>query len=178
MSDNIQLGHEDHQPSEKTFPLSIVTNNITDPLNVGSLFRLCDALGIEQLYLCGETPVPPNSKIKKTSRATEKNVRYQYVANAEKLVEQLIADGFTIVSLEITSSSLAINSAAFNAAIKNTIKSKSPVCLILGSENTGVSESLLALSHLTVHIPMLGKNSSMNVVSAASISCYQIINNS
>ncbi|MBE9568116.1 MAG: TrmH family RNA methyltransferase, partial [Proteobacteria bacterium] len=48
-------------------------------------------------------------------------------------------------------------------------------CLILGSENTGVNESLLSLSDITVHIKMFGHNSSMNVISAASIASYQII---
>ena len=54
------------------------------------------------------------------------------------------------------------------------IKGK-PVCLIVGAENTGIDTSLLALSGLTVHIPMAGKNSSMNVISAASIACYEMI---
>ena len=171
MQDNIQLGHEDHKPSNRKFPLSIITNDITDPLNVGSLFRLCDALGINKLYLCGDTPAPPNSKINKTSRSTEKHINYEYVANAEKLVSQLKSAGSIIFSLEITSASTAIDSEEF----KKTIKNNKPVCLILGSENTGVSQSLLSLSDLTIHIPMFGKNSSMNVISAASISCYEII---
>lgn len=170
MHKNIQLAHSDHKPSGTRFPLAIIANDIADPLNTGGLFRITDALGIEKLYLCGETPAPPNTKISRTSRSTEKYVDHEYHADAEALVKTLKAAGALAVSLEISSSSIAISSAEF----ETTIASGRPVCLIVGSENTGVSETLLSLSDLTVHIPMHGYNSSMNLVSAASIACFEI----
>ncbi|MCW8851838.1 MAG: TrmH family RNA methyltransferase [Gammaproteobacteria bacterium] len=170
MQKNIQLTHEEHRRSNVKSPLSIIANDINDPLNVGGLFRLSDALGIDTLYLCGDTPTPPNARIKKTSRSTEKDVTFEYQADAETLASMLKASGALIVSLEITSSSISINSEAFTRAIKNS----RPVCLVLGSENTGVCEALLSLSDLSVHIPMLGANSSMNIVTATAIACFEI----
>jgi tRNA G18 (ribose-2'-O)-methylase SpoU len=170
MQNNIQLRHEEHRRSKVTFPLSILANDISSPLNVGGLFRLSDALGIKSLYLCGDTPTPPNTKINKTSRSTEKHVTFEYQADAETLVTSFKTSGIFIVSLEITSSSVAISSHDFT----KTLTGKKPVCLIIGSENTGVSESLLSLSDLSVHIPMYGNNSSMNLVSATSIACFEI----
>jgi tRNA G18 (ribose-2'-O)-methylase SpoU len=173
VQDNIQLTHEEHRLSTKKFPLSIIANDISDPLNVGSLFRLSDALGVEKLYLCGDTPAPPNAKIKKTSRSTEKYVAYETHASAEKLVCRLKESGSIIIALEITSSSMPIGSAQFQQKIRD----KRPVCLIIGSENSGVSETLLSQADMTTHIPMYGNNSSMNVISAASIACYEISRN-
>jgi len=170
---NTQLKHDDHQSSNFKFPLNIIASNIHSPQNVGSLFRLCDALGIEKLFLCDSTPAPPNAKITKTSRSTEKHVVFERYKNATELVSTLKESGALIISLEITSSSLAITSQEFGNALDN----RKPVCLILGSENAGVSEKLLALSDITVHIPMFGNNSSMNVASAASIACYEITKN-
>lgn len=167
---NIQLSHEAHKQSGVKFPLSLLANDINDPLNVGGLFRLSDALGIDTLYLCGDTPTPPHAKIKKTSRSTEKDVTFEYHADATALASSLKASGALIVALEISSSSVSINSETFNNAIKNS----KPVCLILGSENSGVSEALLKLSDVTVHIPMHGINSSMNIVSATAIACFEI----
>ena len=167
---NIQLTHEEHQHSDIRFPLSIIANDINDPLNVGGLFRLSDALGIESLYLCGDTPTPPNAKIKKTSRSTEKNVTYNYHSVAAALIAELKASGVLIVALEISSSSIAIGSHEFAKMIKDG----RAICLIPGSENTGVNDTLLSLSDVTVHIPMYGNNSSMNIVSATSIACYEI----
>jgi len=169
MQDNIQLTHDHHIKSDKKLPLSIIANDMRNPLNVGSLFRLCDALGIQKLYLCGDTLMPPNSKISKTSRCTEKHVAHETHDSAEILVRLLKNSGMTIISLEITTSSVDINSETF----QNLVTGDKEVCLILGSENSGVGGSLLSLSDLTVHIPMAGNNSSMNVVTAAAIACYE-----
>ena len=170
MQDNRQLSHEEHQQTGIRFPLSLIANDINDPLNVGGLFRLGDALGIDTLYLCGDTPTPPNARIKKTSRSTEKDVTFEYQTDAGTLATMLKASGALIVSLEITSSSISIGSDEFTKSISN----RRPICLILGSENTGISETLLSLSDLTVHIPMHGANSSMNIVTATSIACFEI----
>jgi len=88
-------------------------------------------------------------------------------------VTTLKQSGVIIIALEISSSSVDINSDEFRAVLSK----QKPVCLILGSENTGVSETLLSLSDITAHIPMMGNNSSMNVVSAASIACFEITRN-
>jgi tRNA G18 (ribose-2'-O)-methylase SpoU len=167
---NIQLTHQEHRQSDTRFPLSIIANDINDPLNVGGLFRLSDALGIEKLYLCGDTPKPPNAKIKKTSRSTEKNVAYDYQPDAAALVSELKASGVIVIALEISSSSVAISSPEFAGKIDR----EKSVCLVPGSENSGVSDALLSLSDITVHIPMYGNNSSMNIVSATSIACFEI----
>ena len=134
---------------------------------------MSDALGIDKLYLCGDAPAPPNARIKKTSRSTERYTAFESHPEAEILVADLKKDDAIIISLEITSSSVSIDSAEFEQAIKQN----RPICLILGAENSGVSEALLSLSELTVHIPMYGNNSSMNVISAASITCFEITKN-
>jgi len=177
VSNNTQLTHEDHKTSNSKFALSIIASDISSPQNVGNLFRLCDALAIEKLFLCGNTAVPPNTKINKTSRSTEKYVDFEQHDNAAELVTSLKKSGVLIISLEITSSSIPINSAEFVNIIKQKVNNKKSIYLILGSENYGVSESLLSLSDLTAHIPMYGNNSSMNVISAASIGCFEIIRN-
>lgn len=173
MAKNIQLTHADHRPPAKKFPLRIIADNITSPANVGSLFRLCDAMGIEKLYLCGSTAAPPNSKISRTSRSTEKYVSYESQADAGALVRSLKKSGVLIIALEITSLSMAIDCAEFRQALRG----KNLICLILGAEDRGVSQPLLSLADMTVHIPMYGNNSSMNVVSAASIACFEITRN-
>ena len=48
------------------------------------------------------------------------------------------------------------------------------VCLVVGAENAGVCQALLDASDATVHIPMRGHNSSMNVANACAIATYEI----
>ncbi len=170
MKKNVQLNHQNHKSNNIKFPLSLIANNVSDPRNVGSLFRLSDSLGINKLYLCGDTSLPPNSKINKTARATIKHVTYESHSDASELIQNLKSSDVFIVSLEITSSSIAIDSQQF----LKMLDQKKSIYLILGSEQIGVDENLLALSDATVHIPMYGNNSSMNIVSAASIACFEI----
>src|SRR3989338_2024832 len=73
----------------KRNPIYFILENIYDTYNIGGLFRLADALAIEKLYLCGETEVPPNSKIKKASIGTYKVVPWEYRKNAKKVIEEM-----------------------------------------------------------------------------------------
>src|SRR3990172_11923989 len=66
----------------KRRPIYFILENIYDTYNIGGLFRLADALAIEKIYLCGETEIPPNSRIKKASIGTYKVVPWVYKKSA------------------------------------------------------------------------------------------------
>lgn len=136
------------------------------PMNVGSLFRIADAFALEAVHLSGKSPVPPNDKIRKTSRATEKYVPFAYDPNPLAIVTRLRKEGYKIVSLEITSSSRDIRDVGVLPGEK--------ICLVVGAENGGVSQGLLDVSDCAVHIRMLGQNSSMNVATACAIAAYEL----
>ncbi|MFW5427272.1 MAG: TrmH family RNA methyltransferase [Methylophagaceae bacterium] len=165
---NVQLNHSDHETKPVKHPISLLLNDFESPGNVGSIFRLADAFGIEKIYLTGTTPVPPNRKMMRTSRATEKFVPYEYDESGVDVVDALKSKGYKVISLEITSSSTDIR--------KLSLSSNDKVCLILGAENEGVNSQLLALSDETIHIPMLGENSSINVASACAIAIFETVN--
>ncbi|MFC1749827.1 TrmH family RNA methyltransferase [Pseudomonadota bacterium] len=167
MTKDKQLDHTQHQSNAKKYPVCLLAHDIVVPTNVGSLFRVADALGLEKIYLTGQSAVPPNRQIKKTSRSTEKFVSYSYTEDPLVVVDQLRSLGYTIISLEITSSSADIRALTMSAEDK--------VCLVLGSESTGVCQALLDVSDQSVHIPMYGQNSSMNVAMACSIATFEII---
>ena len=135
-------------------------------MNVGSLFRIADALGVEKVYLTGRSAAPPNSKLRKASRAAEKYVPFSHAADPVLVVQELKASGYRIISLERTSASIDIRDLTSEIADR--------ICLVLGSENAGVNQTLLDLSEQTVHIPMLGQNSSMNVAMACAIATFEL----
>ena len=148
-------------------PLCFLAHDVELGLNIGHLFRIADALGVERIYLSGRSAVPPDSKIRTTSRSAEKYVPFVYEANPLEIVDRLKREAYEIISLEITSSSIDI--------IELAIAKSQRVCLILGAENAGVSQELLDASDQTVHIPMRGQNSSMNVATACAIATYEIV---
>ncbi|MDH3342404.1 MAG: TrmH family RNA methyltransferase [Gammaproteobacteria bacterium] len=165
-----KLNFEDHKASDFKYPVSILTDNITLKENIASLFRLCDALGVEHLYLTGKDAKSTNAKFSKVSRFTERSVSHSIEEDSLQTLANLKQQGYTVISLEITSQSKSIGDFDFSSTEK--------ICLILGSEAKGVDDNLLSASDHCVHIPMLGMNSSMNVICAASIAIYEITRNS
>lgn len=164
---NIQLDHRDHIPTLKKYPLCYLAHDISAPMNIGSFFRIADALGVEKIFLTGSSITPPNPKIKKASRSAEKYVPFEYERNPMVVINRLRGLGYKMVSLEMTSLSTDIR--------HFSVSGEEKICLILGSEESGVSQELLNVSDVSVHIPMLGHNSSMNVANACSIATYELM---
>lgn len=144
--------------------ICLLAHNIRSMWNVGAMFRTCDGLQIEKLYLTGYTAHPPRKEITKTAIGAEQHVPWEYARNPLPLIEQLQNDGWQIVALEIDERSVDLSS--FSAADK--------VCLIVGHELTGVPQELLAASDAVVSIPMLGKKESLNVAVATGIALYEL----
>ena len=161
----MQLTHYTTNFNKRISPITLVCDNVTNASNIGSLFRMADAFGIEKLILCGAN-IQLGRKMSKTSRATEKVVNYEICESAIEVVKPLKKANHQIISLEITDKSDPIHTAVFST--------EKPIVLIIGDENFGVSEALLKLSDKIIHIDMFGQNSSMNVVQATNIALYEI----
>jgi tRNA G18 (ribose-2'-O)-methylase SpoU len=167
-SQNLQLSHHEvrNQQRRRRFPLRVLAQDLEGPANVGGLFRIADALGVEHVYLAGSSARPPNPKLRRASRSAEKYVSYSWTADGLALARELKAAGCLLVSLEVTSSSTDIRELGWGG--------QRPLCLVVGSENTGVAQGLLDVSDHTLHIPMLGNNSSMNVATACGIAVFEL----
>ncbi|QDO95105.1 RNA methyltransferase [Formosa sediminum] len=160
-----QLNHYNTPFSKRTFPITLVCDNVTNAPNIGSLFRTADAFGVEKLILCG-THITLGRKMTKTSRATEKVVPFERHDSTEEVIAQLKSNGYQIIALEITDTSKSLREITFSP--------QQPIALLIGDENFGISEPLLSVSDIVVHIDMFGQNSSMNVVQATNIILYEI----
>lgn len=161
----MQLTHYNTSFQKRTFPIILVCDNVTNAPNMGSLFRTADAFGVEKLILCGKH-IELGRKMTKTSRATEKVVTYEISESASNVVTDLKTQGYQIISLEITNSSIPIHTYKFSI--------EKPMALVIGDENFGISEAILKNSDAIVHIDMFGQNSSMNVVQATNIALYEM----
>lgn len=161
----MQLNHYNTHFKKQTFPIILVSENVTNAPNIGSLFRISDAFGVLKLILCGDN-LSLGRKTTKTSRATEKVVDYEFNPSALHAVTYLKKEGFQIIALEVTNNSQPIHKYQFSKS--------QPLALVIGDENFGVSEAILDMSDATIHIDMFGQNSSMNVVQAANIALYEI----
>ena len=161
----MQLTHDTTQFHKKKFPITVLCENVTNAPNIGSLFRICDAFGVEKLVFSGQNLPIPSRKMQKTSRATEKYVPYQIIYDIHQYISE-IKHTHQLIAIEITDKSTPIQLHQFNTS--------KPIVLIIGDENFGVSESILTVADEVVHINMYGRNSSMNVVQATNIAIYEI----
>jgi tRNA G18 (ribose-2'-O)-methylase SpoU len=169
-----QLEHHEIKTSSKRHPLRLLCPDWRDPRNVGSAFRLADAAGLAGLLLAGTTPQPPHPKIDKTARSTVRSVPYTYGDNPEALLRQFKCDGAYIVALEITDQSQSLLQYQLPAKV---LSSGREVVLVTGAEDHGVPPRLLTLCDDSVHLPMFGQNTSMNVAVALGAAVYLLLRN-
>ena len=157
-----QLSHGETRWTTRAFPLILACNDWQDPRNVGMAFRLADAFGVEAIWLGGTTPVPPNRKISKTARSTEGWVPFVHQANLAQALIEAKARGYTLIGVEITNQSKALDE-----YLRTEVQQ--PTILVLGAEQSGISKDVLEVLDDCVHISMYGRNSSLNVATALAI---------
>ena len=156
------LNRQNEQGKSNRLPFSLLLNNIRSLYNVGSIFRTADGAGIEKIWLCGITGIPPDSKISKTALGAEKSVPWEFIPNAKDCILKLKKQGYNIVLLEQAQGSISYYD----------FEPKPPVCLVVGNEISGISDDLLELCDDVVEIEMNGLKISLNVTVATGIVTY------
>ncbi len=148
----------------------IVLDNVLDTYNIGSIFRLADAVAAKKLYLCGGTETPPNSRIKKASINTTEWVDWEYAESAREAISNIKSQisNIQIVAIEQTDRSVPFDKFEY----------KLPICLVVGNETSGVSEEVLKLADAVVELPMFGVNISLNVMVSLGIVLYKVVEKS
>lgn len=147
-------------------PIRIVIDNIRSASNIGSVFRTCDAFGIEKIYLCGISATPPNREILKTALGATESVAWEYHPDAMALVQQLKKDPSVYL--------VAIEQDPHSVPLKNlNVPENTTAVFILGNEVEGVASELLQQVHAIVEIPQFGIKKSLNVAVAAGIVLWQ-----
>lgn len=146
----------------KRKPIYIVLDNVLDTYNIGSIFRLADAIGACKVILCGASETPPSSRIHKAAVGTETWVPWRYFPTAVEFLKDFEGQ---IVAVEQDKRAIDLNS----------FKVDLPLAVVVGHETNGVSPEVLDLADIIVEIPMFGVNKSLNVHVSASIVLYKLL---
>lgn len=162
------------QVTVKKQEIYIVLDNVLDTYNIGSIFRLADAVAAKKVYLCGQTETPPNTRIKKASINTTEWVEWEYAETAVSAISNIKnqISNIQIIAIEQSEQALQVNK---NSVQYDKFIYKLPICLIVGNETTGVSKEVLEICDGTVEIPMFGVNKSLNVIVSLGIVLYKVI---
>lgn len=135
------------------------------PVNVGSIFRIADALNVAEVVLAGITPTPPHPTISKVGRGKDRSVPWRYVKQPEAALEDLRANRFWIAALEI----------ADPCQPYFAVDYPERVALVLGNEDHGVTRACLDLCDEAVFVPMYGKGKSLNVHVSLAVVGYHLL---
>ena len=162
----MQLQHPDHRPAIHSKKIHIVCDAVDSPANCGSIFRLAEAFGVYEIIFCHTTPDLSSNRLKRTARHTLGKVRFRESATTTNTLKDLKKSGYTLVALEITASSISLTSVD-----KQDLKK---VAIVIGNERDGIRDEVLNACDLSVHIPMYGANSSLNVAQALGIALYEV----
>jgi 23S rRNA (guanosine2251-2'-O)-methyltransferase len=157
---------EEYKTAEK-HPIVVVLDDIRSMINVGAVFRTCDAFLIEKLYLCGYTPTPPHREISKSALGAEEAVEWAHAADILALMEDLRAEGYKIASIEQTDSSVQLQTFQ--------VQSQEKWVIVLGNEVDGVNAGVVAMSDVALEIPQFGTKHSLNISVAAGIVLYALV---
>lgn len=149
----------------KRDPIYLILDEILDTYNVGSLFRLADAIAAEKIYLCGKMEHPPNSRIHKAAVGTETWVPWEKVDSVIKLIKRLSGQGVQIIAIEQHKKAIPYIE----------LKPKFPIALVLGHETKGIKKKVLKEADVIVELPMHGINKSFNVWGSATVVAYKVI---
>lgn len=142
----------------------ILLEDVEYPANVGSIFRIADACGVEEVVLTGITVTPPHPTLEKVARGKHRRVPWRYESDPRAAIAGMRERGYTICALEITESSEPYHAYRYPA----------DVCLVAGHEDHGVTRKTLAMCDVAVFVPMYGRGRSLNVHVAVGVVCYYI----
>jgi len=163
----LELGRPDEHTysSIERIPVIVVLDNIRSGLNVGSVFRTCDAFRIEAIMLCGITVQPPHREILKTALGATQSVSWFYSEDIAKCLADLKCKGYKICGVEQTSESKKLNEFKPDTAEK--------YALIFGNEVKGISDQILPMLDIALEIPQEGTKHSLNVSVCAGIVIWE-----
>ena len=152
-------------PQLRRNPIYLVLDSLMSAHNVGTILRMSDALLVEKVFICGDIVLPPSRKVRKGSLGSERWVSWEHREDAFATISELKAKGISIVTAEIATTSVDYRNAGYQF----------PVCLVLGREDRGVAQDIVAISDAVLHLPMYGMANSVNVSTVAAVLLYDMV---
>lgn len=144
-------------------PLSLLIDGATDPRNLGGIFRLADAALVGHIYFYRSSVPEISPKVKRISRHTTDLTPYSFLTDLSQVKD--LQTSHKLLALEYTDRSIPYTD----------FQLREQVLLIIGNEQKGVSQELLDLAEQSIHLPMYGLKTSMNVMCAAAVAVYGLL---
>lgn len=145
-------------------PFIVVVDSVTDVRNFGAIVRTAECAGAHAVVFPIKGSARISSDAVKTSAGALLHMPICRVGSLKSAVSFLKLSGIRVI-------------AATEKGKNNYTKSnlKPPIAIVMGSEDKGISDSILGVTDEQVSIPILGKVDSLNVSVAAGLMMYEVI---
>lgn len=145
-------------------PLILVLDHITDVRNFGAIIRSAECGGVNCVVIPEKGMARVGSDAVKTSAGAIFNIPMCKVKNLNFAIRYLKDSGIKVVSATEKGDKFYTQS-----------DMKMPIAIVMGSEDKGISDTILKLSDEQLKIPILGEISSLNVSVAAALMIYEAV---
>ncbi|MFV0290387.1 MAG: 23S rRNA (guanosine(2251)-2'-O)-methyltransferase RlmB [Mangrovibacterium sp.] len=145
-------------------PFILVLDQITDVRNFGAIVRTAECAGVHAIIVPEKGAASINADAMKTSAGALHLVPICRSKDLKGSVRFLQESGLKVVA----ASEKAKDS-------YSQVDYTTPVAIVMGSEEFGISEEIIRLSDCLVQIPILGQIQSLNVSVAAGLLSYEVV---
>src|SRR6266571_1672650 len=91
--------------------LALLLDSVGQPFNLGSIIRTAAALGVEQIWLCGDSASPEHPSARKTALGTERLVSWDWEQSAAAAAAAAAASGLRVVAIELAEGAVPLHEA-------------------------------------------------------------------
>ncbi len=148
----------------KKLPLFLLLDQLSDVRNFGAIIRTAECSGVDGIIIQKKGAAPVTADTIKTSAGAAFNVPIAKVDHLKDAVFYLQASGIKVIAAtEKTENTLY------------TMSFNEPCAIVMGSEDTGISPSILKAADATAKLPLLGTIGSLNVSVACGVFLYEVV---
>lgn len=141
----------------------LIAENVGNPDNLGMTLRTADAAGVSAVLLSGNGASPFHKNCIRASRGAVGRLPMFHVPNTNLAIEQLKLSGWRVIGA--------------TAKAENdlyTMEYTAPTAIVVGNENTGLTDETRERCTDLVRIPMAAGQSSLNVGVATGVLLFEL----
>ena len=143
-----------------------VLENVTNPTNIGAVFRSAAALGMEAVLLTDNCCDPLYRRSSRVSMGTVFQIPWTFTGTSLADTGKLKALGFSSAAMALIQDSVGIDD--------SRLTSEERLAVILGNEGYGLDRTTIDKADYTVYIPMFNDVDSLNVAASSAVAFWQL----
>jgi 23S rRNA (guanosine2251-2'-O)-methyltransferase len=144
--------------------LLLVLDGVQDPHNLGACLRTADAAGVDAVIVPRHAAARLSPTVSKVAAGAAEQLPFATVGNLNRVLGWLTEYGIGLVG-----TSDQADSSLFDADLTGSL------ALIMGREQTGLSQAIAGRCDTLVSLPMSGVVASLNVSVATGVCLYEIV---